>query len=139
MIAEAIDMNLAEAAKIIEEYNRLVECALKVVSDVPFYAGTDNERYATIAINGEEVVLAWVEYDSDYYGGGSMRECDTRFPSQVLFMTDEELKALRKKVKAEEAERQRKVRAAEQAVERDRAEARDRAEYARLSAKFGAR
>ena len=32
--------NLSEAAKVIDQYNQLVERALKVVSDVPFYAGT---------------------------------------------------------------------------------------------------
>lgn len=126
----------ADAVKIIDAYRSLLEWALEIVRDVPYSASVDAENYPHISISGDEVILFWKEYDSDYYGGGSLEENEARFPVRALAYNPEELRAVREKMKAAERERLKKVRAAEAAVARDRAEQHDRAEFARLSAKY---
>lgn len=116
-----------ELAKIIKAYNALVDRALKVVSDVPFLASVYDEFGARVQIYGDEAVLTWVSYWSDNYGGVGLDYKETRFPASALLLSDDELVKLRVKTKIEEAERQAKVYAAQQAVERVRREAHDRA------------
>lgn len=134
-----IAKDLSDARKIVEAYEELVDRALGIVSDVPFYASVDDDDHGVaLTFDGDKAVLSWTSYDSDYYGGGSLNDDSSAFPAEVLFMPDKELSALRARVKEEEQERQRKVAAAEEAVRRQRAEARDRSEYARLCKKYGA-
>jgi len=126
----------AEAVKIINAYNTLRTWALEIVSDVPYTASVEYTDNPSISISGDEVILFWKEYDSDYYGSGSLEENEARFPVAALVFNAKELRATREKVKAKEAERQKKVRAAERAVEKDRQDARDRTEFIRLTNKF---
>ena len=131
--------DLETAISVVEAYQKLLYRALKIVSDVPYRASIDDRDRTFLDFDGDEAILLWVEYESDYYGGGHLETRSTRFPASVLFLSDDELAALRRKVKKEEAERDAKLRAAQAAVARDRQEAHDRAEFARLSAKFGAK
>ncbi len=124
-----------EAVAIIDAYNRLREWVLEIASDVPYSVSFDDDK-PNIEIKGDEVVITWKRYESDYYGSGGREEERATIPVGTLSLNPEQLRALRAKVKQEEAERQKKVRAAEAAVARDRAEQRDRAEYARLTAKY---
>lgn len=130
-------MTKQKAIQIIEAYDALIEAALYVVSTGPFYASVDDGDRPRIAIDGDDVVLSWREYESDYYGGGYTTDADTRFPADVLFMGREDLDAWRAKIKREEQEKAERLRAAQQAVAKDRAEAHDRAEWARLRNKYG--
>jgi hypothetical protein len=129
--------DLEHAKEIVAAYETLLERALEVVSDVPFYSCVDDDKNAALTFDGEEAVLSWSSYESDYYGGGSISHDEARFPANALFLSDTELAALRKKVKKEEAEKNNRLRRAQEAVARDRAEAWDRAEFARLTAKYG--
>lgn len=129
-------MTLDEARKIVEAYEALVDHALKIVSDVPFYVSVGDDDYAHLHFDGDNAVLSWCSYESDYYGGGSLSHDEGTFPAEALLLSDADLKTLRARVKKEAVERNAKLKAAEAAVARDRAEARDKAEFARLKAKF---
>lgn len=129
--------DITKAKEIVDAYEVLLARALKVVSDVPFYHCVDDEEYAALSFDGDEAVLSWCSYESDYYGGGSVSNDEGRFPASALLLTDDELSALRKKIKQEEAEKQQRLRQAEETVRKERAEAADRAEFARLSRKYG--
>ena len=130
-------MNKTEAINIIKAYNELLARAIDITNDVPYYASVDSDSNASISIEDDKVVLRWKNYESDYYGGGSLVDESTNFPLDVLFLTDAELETMRTKIKKDVAEKEAKVRAAQKAVEKDRAEARDKAEWARLKNKFG--
>lgn len=130
-------MDTKDAIKIIDAYDALVERAVQVVSDRPFLAAIDEEHGVTIEIEGDEVVLRWCEYEFDYYGGGHVENNATRFPSFALFMTDDELAAYRKKVNAEDDERNAKVQQAQFAVQKERQEAHEQAVLAQLINRYG--
>jgi hypothetical protein len=132
-----VTMDIESALNFIVEYQALLELALKVVSDVPFYVCVENEESARLDIDGDEAVLSWIYYESDYYGGGSCSNSQTSFPVDILLISDDELAAMRVKVKVEEAEQEARLQAAQAAVARQRQEQRDRSEYARLCAKYG--
>ena len=90
----------AEAVKIINAYNTLRTWALEIVSDVPYTASVEYTDNPSISISGDEVILFWKEYDSDYYGSGSLEENEARFPVAALVFNAKELRATREKVKA---------------------------------------
>ncbi len=140
--AEAADIRavcktVEDAQKLIEAYWDLVERALDVVSDVPFKAdnGLDSE-HAYLDFDGDNALVVWAEYESDYYGGGSVNYREERFPASALLISDANLATLRANVKREEVEKAAKLHAAQEAVARDRQEAHDRAEWERLKLKF---
>jgi len=125
-----------DAINLLALYDRLREWVLEIISDVPYRAYVDNGDYIHIAIEGDEVVVKWKEYESDYYGSGDENEREARFPVEALSYSKVRLDMFREKIKAEDREREQKVRLANAAVERDRKEARDRAEYERLKRKY---
>lgn len=125
------------AAKIVADYDALVERAIEITNDIPFYASVDYNDRPRLSFDGDDAVLNWREYESDYYGGGSTIDESTRFPAYILFMSDDELSKLRAKTKKDVAEQERRVKAAQEAVARDRAELNDRADFARLQKKYG--
>jgi hypothetical protein len=127
------------AKEIVAAYEKLLARAVEIVSDVPFYHCIDDDESITLTFDGDEAVLSWSSYESDYYGGGSISHDEGRFPASALMLTDDELMELRKKVKKEEAEEERRLRRAQEAVRKEREEEADRIEYARLAAKFGGR
>lgn len=91
-----------------------------------------------LRIKNDAVELVWMEYESDYYGGGDLTENSTELPLHALIASDSDFAAFRSEIEKEATEKARKVREARLAVERDRQEAADRANYARLIAKYGA-
>lgn len=122
-------MTKAEVVKIIEDYDALFDRVTDVISDVPFYSGIDDDNITRLEIKGDDVIVTAKSYESD-------AEETTRFPVDALLMSGAELKALRRKAKKEEADRRARCLAAQEVVARDRREAHDRAEWARLRAKF---
>ena len=129
-------MTKDEAIKIVDDYNRLLGRALEITDNTPFYSSVDGDDNASLSFDGDDVVLSWKEYQSDYYGGGYLDDETFKFPIDILLMDDKDFTALCKKVVAEEEERNARLRAAQAAVERDRREAHERAVYAQLKAKF---
>ena len=129
-------MTKDKATEIIDAYCDLLARALKVVSAHPHYVYTDNEDNARVWIDGETAHLSWIEYESDYYGGGTCSTCSTSFPAELLVMSDSDLEKFQESATAEEQERLLKVRAAEARVMQHRMEERDRQEFARLRAKY---
>lgn len=128
--------SLESVVETINAYFDLLQRAIFIVQEVPFYAFIDNDDSVALTLEGQEAVLSWSSYDSDYYGGGHLTRNETRFPADALLMSNAALSALRKKVKAEEKERNDRLRAAEAAVAENRKELRDRSEFARLTAKY---
>lgn len=127
---------LEQVKHTIEAYTRLLAHALDIVSDVPFYESTQNEENAALSVEGDVVTLSWVEHESDYYGSGYTRTRSAVISTEAILSSTADLVALRKRVKAEEREKNERLREAQAAVERDRREAHDRAEWARLSQKY---
>lgn len=130
-------VDLERAKEIVKSYEDLLDRALKIVSDEPFYHCVDDDKNATLTFDGKEAVLSWCSYESDYYGGGSISHDEGRFPANTLLLTDIELRAFQKKIKNENDEMEKRLMRAQEVVREEREEARDRAEYARLSAKYG--
>jgi len=126
-----------DVLRIIDAYDVLVFRAIDIAGKPPVNASVNDDSLPRLSIEDDNMVLTWKEYESDYYGSGYCTDEDARFPLRYLSMTDEQLDALRKQIRQEEREREAKVRTAEAAVARDRAEAHDRAEWARLRQKFG--
>ena len=89
--------DLKAAMAVVDAYEELIARALEIVSDVPFYASVDDNDGARITFDGDDAVLSWSSYESDYYGGGSLIDDTTRFPAAVLFLSDAELSALRRR------------------------------------------
>ena len=98
----------------------------------------DADKMPRLRVTNNAVELVWMEYESDYYGGGDLTENSTELPLHALLASDSEFAAFRSEIEKEETGRANKLRAARLAVERDRQEAADRANYARLIAKYGA-
>ncbi len=122
-------MDVETARKIIAEYQDLLERALNIVDDVPFYVCVGKEESARLYIDGDEAILSWVDY-----------ECSneqTSFPVDILLLSDDALTAWRVKLKVENAEKEARRMAAQASVAIQQKEQHDRAEYARLCAKYG--
>ena len=131
-------MDRKTAVEIIAAYDALIDRAVDAVApNGGFYASVQREDKPRLSIVGAEAVLEWGEYESDYYGGGYTASAEARFPADLLFLSDADFAAFQKKVATEIKEREQKVLAAQVAVDLQRKEAFDRAEFARLSAKYG--
>jgi hypothetical protein len=128
--------NPGAAAKIIEAYDALVDRALDVTGITGYYASVDSDDRPRLRIDGETATLTWRAHESDYYGGGYTTDESTQFPAALLFLSDAEFEAFKKRAEKEAHERYAKVREAQLAVQRERQEAHDRAEWERLRRKF---
>jgi hypothetical protein len=130
---------IVEAAELIEKYDALVERAIEVAG-LPgngSFVETDDRPRLSIDVDAQTATLTWRGYESDYYGSGSTTDERTTFSAFPLFMPDDVFEKWRDKTIQEAEERDARVRKAQLAVERDRREAHDRAEWARLRAKYG--
>lgn len=130
------DLTKEEAHKIVARYEDLLSRAGRVTGAAPHYSSYYDDDLPYLTLEGDDVVVQWREYESDYYGGGSCTTESTRFPIDVLLMTEDELKAMQKKVDEEEKKRAAKVRRAQEVIARERQEAHERAVYAALKAKY---
>lgn len=129
--------------EIIAAYDALVVRAIEIARDYPFNAYIDEDNGVLLKIDGDKAILSWCTYDSDYYGGGSISHDAFVIRSYFLSLSDKELADYRKRERAEEAERNRKVTEARVKVAADRkriaairAEERDKVEFERLKNKF---
>jgi hypothetical protein len=129
-------MTRDEAEKIIVAYIDLVSSAALVSSRSPYYSEGYDELVMPLYFEDDQAVISWRCTESDYYGGSYTTLRSFKFPIDILLMRKSQIEAIWHKVDAEEKEKERKVRAAQAAVDRDRREAHDRAEFARLSAKY---
>jgi len=130
-------MTKDEAALIIEAYDSLIDRAIDVTGITGFYASVDSDDMPRLSFLGDAAVLTWREYESDYYGAGRITSESTQFPLALLLLSEKEFEVFKSKNEREAKERDAKVRAAQLAVQREREEAHDRAEWARLRRKFG--
>jgi hypothetical protein len=116
----------------------LIDRAIEAVQpEGGHYASVDHDDLPRLSIDGDNAVLTWREYESDYYGGGYQNNEIAPFPAFLLSLGEAEFKAVMSKTKREIAEREAKVRAAQDAVSRDRQEAHERAVLAALQRKYG--
>ena len=118
--------------------------AIESARDYPFNAYIDEDNGVHLENDVDKAILFWCTYESDYYGGGSISNSTFDMRLDFLSLTDKELADYRKRTRAEEAERNKKVAAASAKVAEDRkrmaairAEERDKAEFERLKTKFG--
>lgn len=135
-----ITMSKKEVRDIVNAYWSLLARARDVVGYEPFGAPiTWDSKGLRLWIDKDapdKIVLEWVVYESDYYAGGYCNEQTHEFPLSALLMSDADLKAADAKVRAEARARAQRLRRAQEAVAKDRREAHDRAEYARLKMKY---
>jgi hypothetical protein len=125
-----------EALKIVADYEALLDRALEITDHAPFYAAVDDDSVVSLGFEGDDAVLCWTEYDSDYYGGGHLESYSHKIPIDILLMDKNDFEILCAKFNAAEQERNQRLRAAQAAVERDRQERHERAVYAALKAKY---
>jgi len=127
-----------EAFDVIEEYDALVKRALEIIRYEPYRAYVENDESAHLNLDGDQAILSWWFNESDYYGGYSLGHETHAFPAKLLFEPHcSEFKDEMLKVAIVEKEKSDRLRKAQAAVERQRKEEADRAEYIRLSAKYG--
>lgn len=131
------DLTKEDVVKILAGYEDLLIRASQVTNKSPHYSSVDFEDdIPYLTLDGDEVVIQWREYESDYYGGGYCTTETTRFPLDVLLLTEAELKAMQAKVEAEKKARDEKVRRAQAIIAAERQEAHERAVLAQLKAKY---
>lgn len=126
-----------DVVKIIASYDALVDRAIAACAPgCGHYSSVSHDDHPRLSVDGDTATLTWREYESDYYGGGYCTDESAQFPAALLSLGDDEFRATQAAVRAEISERERRVRAAQKAVARDRAEAHERAVYAALKAKY---
>jgi hypothetical protein len=130
-------MTLEDAKAIVAAYEDLLDHALDTL--IPFgQRGSVNDDTAQLKFAGDsEPTVFWHEYESDYYGGGSLACRDAPVDRRLLLMGDEDLEKEIEAVKAEEKERNARLLAAQAAVHNERTKAFELAMYAQLHAKYG--
>lgn len=123
-----------EARVAIEEYGALVDRALDIVDQAPYWKHISEAEFARLEIAGEQAILRYPELESGYYDSGDTIESrDVSFPAYLLFLSEDVFKKWKAVERAAYDEKERKADAA-RIVERERKE---RAELAALKAKYG--
>jgi hypothetical protein len=132
-----------DVERIITDYGFLIDRALavKAVPGVGPAACVDARDLPSLSLRGEDpggvAVLSWRRVETDYYGGGHCETEATTFPAHLLWLSGEDFNRFVEQARHDHADRDARVAAALATVERDRREAHDRAEWARLRAKYG--
>jgi hypothetical protein len=130
--------DLEDLRRIVANYESLIMRAIAIATSGPFSSSVEWDNNPYITLENDDVVLSWNQYESDYYGGGYLRDEEARFPIKFLLMPDEELTPALQSFSKEKREQAEKVRRAQDLIAAERAEAYERAEFARLSKKYGA-
>lgn len=129
-------MDAAEISKVINDYDGLVERAVTIANGHPFFKYIDAGDVNDLMIDDDRLVITWKEYESDYYGGGNLSEDTYAIPLSLVSLSDAEITEMQTKAGREADERAAKVRAAEQAVARERQEIQERHMLTLLKAKY---
>src|SRR5208337_5021466 len=98
---------IARAKNTVEWYAALVKRALDIATseDKPFCSYLDEDDRPALSFDGDDVVLTWTTFESDYYNSCCKTLEVHKFPAWALFTPDSELVAMREKAAAEECER----------------------------------
>jgi hypothetical protein len=130
-------MTLADIERTLAAHRALLDHVALIIADSPWCSdngdySAENDGELMLSISGDEAVVSWL-----HNGFEDTEKWEAKFPASLLLATVEEMEGLRAEAQREEAEREERdcLLALDQAQERQ--EARDRAEYARLLAKFG--
>jgi hypothetical protein len=127
-----------EAFDLIESYDALVKRALEITRYEPYYAYIENRDSVHIDLDGDQAILSWWFNEGDHTGGPWLKDEAHAFPAKLLFEPCySEFKDEMLKVAIVEKEKSDRLRKAQAAVERQRKEEAEKAEYIRLSAKYG--
>jgi hypothetical protein len=113
-------------------YDRLLNKAISIVRNSPYYAYPTNNEFLKIRLEGDNIVLSWPEVQSGYYNSCDIREQKAAFPAKLLLMSDEELLEWQ----TEEANKQKKKEQARQRNQKRLQKQRELAELKRLKAKY---
>lgn len=121
-----------DTAKLIEQYDALVERAKEIVKNSPKFVWIDNEAFCKLAVSEDEATLSWPESESGYYDSYTIENRSATFPAHLLTMPDEDFAAWTRlsKKRKEEANK-----AAIEEHHRQR-EAQERDVLAQLKAKY---
>jgi len=76
----------------LETHRSLVERAVVIVRDAPYFRYVPESEWATISIDGDRAVLSWPETDSSY-DSCSIERNYTEFPAELLSLNDRDLAA----------------------------------------------
>ena len=129
---------MSKVADIIAAYDALIDRALEATQPgCGHYASVDHDDHPRLSLDGDDAVLTWREYESDYYGGGYCIDETAKFPAELLELDEKEFAAVQAKTKAEISKREHRVRIANERIAREQAEAHERAVWAALRAKYG--
>lgn len=128
-------MTLQEAKDIVLAYEELLAQALRTMY-MPNGQGVEEDR-AILFFSDDQPKLKWVEYESGYYGDGHLSDQEADVDANLLLLPADDLEAVIASAAKEDTERREKLRRAQEAVQRDRAEAQERALFAHLKQKYG--
>lgn len=117
------------------EYDELLQRALRVPGDAPYWSCLDNTEWARIVIDGDATTLYWPEATSDW-DVPKIEQQEISFPTSLLFLTDEEVAQWKKEQRAIYDAEQEKIAEADHAARIAATEAADRSTYERLKKKF---
>lgn len=115
----------------IATYDALVDRALSIVREAPYWCFVGEPTYARLHIDGATATLVWPETDSSY-DGCTIESSQQPFDAKLLLLSDDELA----KWKVEQRaiyDREQAAKAVQQANDR---EAHERAVFEALKAKF---
>jgi|SRR6185503_2763731 len=104
---------------ILYEADQILERAMLITGDAPFFMYVGEREYAKLIIDGETATLFWPESESGYYNSCSIECQSVNFPSELLLMSVEEIATwkvkqreqydAKEKAKAEAAARTREI------------------------------
>lgn len=129
----AENQDVQKIKQTIKDANDLIEKAIWIVDGPPYYFMGWEGDPLKLSVDGDIAVLVVFEDASDGYGGHTMDQRTVRFPVDILAWSDQAIT----KWKADEIEITKQKQAALDAARRKENEAKERAEYERLKAKFG--
>jgi hypothetical protein len=128
---------LEQAGAVVAAYEALVKRAVLILNgdtSSPPWGYVGNEEWAKLSFDGDDAVVTHPDAGT-YYDSITIDTDEERFPAALLFMSEQELEAWRKKVKAEYEIEQKETRRVQLAEK----EAQERQAYELLRQKFESR
>ena len=127
-----------DGEKICSEYAKLVNRALRVIADAPYFKFVGDPETAHLSILGDNASLVWFCATGGYYDDGALIEEDetVEFPSTLLYISESELAEWKDEAKAAYEKKQAQAKKAAIIRDAETTEKRERTTLANLKAKY---
>lgn len=125
-----------EMQQALYEASQILERAISIVADAPFFTYVCEKDHASIVIDGETAILFWPEANSGYYNSCSIEAQSRSFPAVLLLMNAEQIAAWKIEERAKYDAEQKAKKERQAAADAIRREQNEREVYAALKAKF---